>query len=281
MQALPNIPGYELYQRLGGGPLTSVFSARDCGSDSACAVKVIRDDWEDRTTAIKLLQREARAGLAVEHPHIVRFLHAHVTRSPYYLVMELLPGESLRRRLRRDYRLDVPTALWIMRQTAEALAALHKAGFLHGDVKPDNIRLVNDGTASLIDLGFAHRPGENDHFFQKGYILGTVNYLCPELCRDQPSETLNSDIFSLGVTFYEMLSGQLPFPSGDLEQVFAQRCTNPPDDIRRHVKGVSSTLVGLLERLMARDPADRPRAAAVVQQLVALEIATLKRRRSA
>jgi serine/threonine protein kinase len=280
MDPLPSIPGYELYQR-GGGPLTAVYSARDCSTDSPCAVKVIRDDWEDRTTAIKLIQREARAGLAVHHAHLVRFLNAHVTRAPYFLVMELLPGESLRRRLRRDYHLDVPTALWIVRQTAEALAALHQHGFLHGDIKPDNIRLVNDGTASLIDLGFAHRPDENAHFFQKGYVLGTVNYLCPELCRDQPSEALNSDIFSLGVTFYEMLSGQLPYPSGELDQVFAQRCTNPPDDIRRHVKGLPTALVGLLDRLMARDPADRPRAGAVVQQLISLEIATLKRKRSA
>src|SRR5436309_973663 len=159
----PKVPGYELLDRLGGGPLTEVFSARDCAADEACAVKVLRPQWHDQPTAIKLLQREARAGLAVQHPHLVRLRYTHVTRAPYFLVMELLPGESLRRRLRRDYRLDVPTSLWIARQTAEALAALHKAGFLHGDVKPDNIRLVSDGTAILIDLGFAHRPGENAH----------------------------------------------------------------------------------------------------------------------
>src|SRR5271170_5869199 len=118
MQTLPDIPGYELYKRLGGGPITTVYSARDCASDAACAVKVIRDDWEDRTTAIKLLQREARAGLTVRHPHLVRVLQAHVIRAPYFLVMELLPGESLRRRLRRDYHLDTRETLWIVRQTA-------------------------------------------------------------------------------------------------------------------------------------------------------------------
>src|SRR5438093_259157 len=80
-------------------------------------------------------------------PHLLRLLHAHVTLAPHFLVMELLAGESLRRRLRRDYRLDLATALWMIRQTAEALAVLHRADFVHGDVKPDNIRLVNDGTA--------------------------------------------------------------------------------------------------------------------------------------
>src|SRR5262249_19671852 len=142
MQPLPKIPGYELLKPLGGGVLTAVYSARDLADDADCAVKLLRQDWQDRSTAIKLLQREARAGLAVTHPHMVRLLRAHVTRSPYFLVMELLPGESLRRRLRHDYRLDPATALWIARQIAEALAALHRGGFVHGDVKPDNIRLA-------------------------------------------------------------------------------------------------------------------------------------------
>src|SRR5438067_2428895 len=166
MQAPPTLPGYELIERLGGGPLTSVYSAREETTDELCAVKLLREDWEDQPTAVKLLQREARTGLKVSHPRLVRMRHAHVTRPPYFLVMELLPGESLRRRLQRDYRLGVTDALWVARQTAEALAALHRADFLHGDVKPDNLRLVGDGAAVLIDLGFAHRPGENAAFVE-------------------------------------------------------------------------------------------------------------------
>src|SRR5262245_57537015 len=105
MHIVPRIPGFELLQPLGGSPLTNVFSASHCSTDDPCAVKVLRQDWPDRSTAIKLLQREARAGLTVQHPHLVRILQTHVTRAPYFLVMELLPGESLRHRLRRDYRL--------------------------------------------------------------------------------------------------------------------------------------------------------------------------------
>src|SRR5438132_7801113 len=249
MQPLPHIPGYALIQRPGGGPLTSVFSARELASDRNCAVKAIREDWEDQSTAIKLLQREARAGLAVRHPHLVRLWHAHVTRPPYFLVMELLPGESLRRRLRRDYRLDLATSLWIVRQTAEALAALHRAGFLHGDVKPENIRLVSDGTASLIDLGFAHRPGENRLFFQKGYVMGTANYLAPELCDREPSDDPRSDLFSLGVTFFELLTGQLPYRRGTIAQTFERHCSAMPDAISEHVEGLPSSLVTLIGHL--------------------------------
>jgi serine/threonine protein kinase len=230
---------------------------------------------------VKLLQREARAALAVQHPHLVALRDAHVITPPYFLVMDLLTGESLRGRLRRDYRLDVPTAVWIARQTADALAALHRAGFQHGDIKPDNIRLVTDGTARLIDLGFAHRPGENAAFLRAGYVLGTANYLAPELCAGREEADYSSDVFSLGVTLYEMLTGTLPYPAGSLGQTIRRHSCDPPKDIRRHVGTLPPELAALVERLLAHKPADRPLAAAVVQQLVALEIEGFRRRLSA
>jgi serine/threonine protein kinase len=279
MQPIPRIPGYELFDRLGGGPMTAVYSARDTATDLPCAVKLLRDDWEDPTNAVKLLQREARAGLSVRHPHLVRVTHANVTAPPYFLVMDLLPGESLRRRLRRDYRLTFSDAVWIVRQTAEALSALHRAGFLHGDVKPDNLRLTGDGTAVLIDLGFAHRPGENAAFLRAGYVLGTANYLAPEQCEEQPTEGFGSDLFSLGVTFFEMLTGRLPYPPGSLRQTLRRHRCDPPEDIRRSVPNLPLALATLVERLLAHRGEDRPRATAVVQQLVHLEIAALGRRR--
>src|ERR1043166_3855341 len=193
MKALPRIPGYELLACLGGGVTTTVYSAREIETDFPCAVKVLRPDWEAETIAVKLLQREARAGLGVQHPHLVRILEAHVLTPPHYLVMEYLAGESLRRRLRRDYRLDQAAALWVTRQVAEALAALHRKGFVHGDIKPENVRLVDVGQAILLDLGYAHRPGENTAFLEKGYVLGTCNYLAPELCGDQPEDDRSED----------------------------------------------------------------------------------------
>jgi serine/threonine protein kinase len=277
MQSVPTIPGYELFQCLGGGPLTSVWSGRDCRTDEECAVKVLRADWEDQPAAVKLLQREARAGLSVRHHHLVRFRDTHVLRPPYFLVMDLLPGDSLRHRLRRDYRLDAATTVWIARQTAEALAALHRAGFVHGDVKPDNLRLVDDGTVVLLDLGFAHRPGENATLWDHGYVLGTASYLAPELCAEEPEGSLASDLFSLGVMLFEMLTGQLPYPGGSLGQTLRRHFCDPPADIRRRVARLPVGLAALVERLLAHRPADRPRAPAVVQQLIGLEITLLRR----
>jgi serine/threonine protein kinase len=195
--------------------------------------------------------------------------------------MDLLPGESLRDRLRRDYRLDVTEALAVARQTAEALTALHRAGFLHGDVKPDNVRLSGAGSAVLIDLGFAHRQGENADFLRDGYVLGTADYLAPELCDAEPSEEYRSDVFSLGATLFEALTGRLPYPSGSLMQTFRRHRCDPPADIRKLVPGLSESVAVLVTRLLAHRPEERPRAAAVVQQLVRLEISAMGLRRSA
>jgi serine/threonine protein kinase len=278
MQPPPRIPGYHLLRRLGGGPMTAVYEAREADTDTPCAVKVLRPDWPDQETGAKLLQREARAGLDLQHPNLVRIRHAHVLQPPFFLVLDLLPGESLRHRLQRDFRLPLPEALWIARQCAEALAVLHKAGFLHGDVKPENVLLVDDGTAVLIDLGFAHRPGENADFLRAGYVLGTASYLAPELCAPEPSEGLPSDLFSLGVALFEMLTGRLPYPAGSVYQTFRRHRCEPPADIRHLLRTLPAPLVQVIERLLAHRPQDRPRASSVVQQLVKLEIAGLGRR---
>jgi serine/threonine protein kinase len=175
----------------------------------------------------------------------------------------------------------VPTALWIARQTAEALSALHRAGFVHGDVKPDNIRIVADGHAMLLDLGFAHRPGENTAFLQEGYILGTLNYLAPELCSRQPVDGLAADLFGLGVTLFEMLAGQLPYAPGNAAETMRRHDQETARDLRQQGLRLPPGLPELVNRLLSRDPAGRPRAASLVQQLVGFEIAAMSRRRSA
>lgn len=276
-KAIPRIPGYELYACLGGGMLTSVYAARNVETDRPCAVKLLRPDWVDQPVAIKLLQREARACLAVRHPHLVELQDVHVTRPPYFLVMEMLEGESLRRRLRRDYQLDVASSLWIARQIADALAALHRKGFLHGDVKPDNVRMLEEGRAMLLDLGFAHRPGENANLLERGYVLGTANYLAPELCGSQPWDEKKSDVFSLGILLFEMLTGRLPYPAGSERETMRRHQSEAPADLCDHLADPMRGLPELLDRMLAMEAKDRPSALEVVHELIGLEIQTLRR----
>jgi serine/threonine protein kinase len=281
MHAPPHIPGYELLQPLGGGPLTVVYSARKCGTDEPCAVKLIRDSWRDHATAVRFLRREARAHRAVRHPGLVRLLDAHVTEPPFCLVFELLGGESLRERLQRDYALDLRTTFWAARQTAEAVAALHQARFVHADIKPDNVRLLDAGTAVLMDLGFAHRPGDKFARADAGYVLGTANYLAPELCAEDPRDDFAADWFSFGVMLFEMLTGSLPYEPGTLSETLERHLRDEPAArVERVAWAWPPRLTALLEGLLARAPAARPRAALVVHELIALEIAALGYRRA-
>lgn len=271
MTPLPQIPGYELLRPLGGGPLTQVFAGKDCQDNQPCAVKLLRPHWEDPETAILLLRREARAGLAMRHPHVIRYLKAHVLKPPYFLVVRLLEGESLRKRLITQRRIDTTSAINIARQTAAGLAALHQRGYLHGDLKPENIYILPGDQVQLIDLGLAHRPGENAPLIEQGYVLGTPDYLAPEMCAFEPEIDEGADLFSLGVVIYEMLAGVLPYPRGSTHLTLRYHRERRPAEGPVHELALPAPLQGLIWRLLASKSADRPRAAAVEVQLRALE----------
>jgi serine/threonine protein kinase len=274
---MPLATDYHLEQHLGGGPMTVVFAAREIATNRPVAVKFLRSDWEDRDIACCLLRREAQVGLRVKHPNLVPILSAHLDEVEPFLVMERLSGESLRDRLRRDFRLEVSDAVWIIRQAAQAIAVLHQVGYLHGDLKAENLCLTTSGAVVLMDLGFTHRPGDNDRFFAAGYLLGTPNYLAPELCGPQPRDSFAADLYALGVLLFELLTGEYPFPPGTLTQILARHHSDPPADIRKK-RRIPATLARLVNRLLARHPADRPSAKSVVATLIGMEIESLGKR---
>ncbi len=277
MEPLPRIPGYEMIEPLGGGPFTVVWSGIDFAGRRV-AVKLPRRDSGYSKSALTLLQREALVATSVAHPHLIRVRDNHTHERPYFLAMDLLPGESLRARLRREYRLSVNSAIWIARQVAEALSALHLAGFVHGDVKPDNVRLTGAGAAVLIDLGFAHRPGENAEFLERGLILGTANYLAPEICDLNANADGRADLFSLGVMIYELLTGELPFEAAAMAETLRAHLKNRPADLRDQMGPWPPALPRLLRRLLARHPANRPHSAELIRELTVLEIASMRSR---
>jgi serine/threonine protein kinase len=276
MGSAPRIPGFELIQPLGGGPFTRVYSAHDFRADAVVALKHLPDDAPHFDLALTLLRREGRAGLKVIHPNLVRIRTDHTIVRPYYITMDLLRGESLRAALKRRYLLRPKTALWIARQIAEALAALHKRGYLHGDVKPENVRLTDSHSAVLIDLGYAHKPGQNAELLRDGLILGTANYLAPEVCARSATGDYRADVFSLGVMLYEMLTAELPYPAGSTAQTLEAHRTLPPYDLRDRAGAWPRALPALLRRMMAHSPLNRPHAAALVEELTSLEIAALR-----
>lgn len=272
MTAFPIIPGYDLLHLLGGGPMTQVFAARDRLTGGACAVKLLRPDAEDSATGLLLLRREARAGLNVRHPSVLSCRVAHVLREPYFLVLPLLmPGESLRRRMARAPRIEIPALVAIARQIAGGLACLHRKGLLHGDLKPDNVMLLPGNGVRIIDLGSAHRPGENQKLIEKGYILGTPDYLAPELCAFRQETRCSADLFSLGIMLYEMIVGRLPYPKGDTGQTLRNHRDCLPDAIPLEAHPLPAAMIDLMYRLLDNRPENRPSAAALEMQLRILE----------
>jgi serine/threonine protein kinase len=276
MEGLPRIAGFELIQPLGGGPFTRVWSAHDFYTDAIVALKYLRDDAPHFDVALTLLRREARVGLRIAHPHLVRLRTDHTIVRPYYITMDLLRGEPLRSILKRRGSLRVNTALWIARQIAEGLAALHRANYVHGDVKPENVRLTDAKTAVLIDLGYTHKPGENAAFLRDGLILGTANYLAPEVCAQEADADGKADVYSLGVMLFELLTGELPYPAGSAVQTLEAHRTLPPVDLRGRPGPWPRPLPMLLRRMMAHSPLNRPNTTALVDELTSLEIAALR-----
>ncbi|VTR97886.1 serine/threonine-protein kinase [Tuwongella immobilis] len=281
MHRPPHIPGYELFQSLGDGATSIVYAGRDVQTDEEVAVKVLREDWFDDATALQLLRREARTGMAVEHSHLVKILEARLSQPPYFLVMNRITGESVRQRMYREYCLDHSTAIWIARQTADALHALHRANFIHGDVKPDNIRLVDNGHAVLIDLGFSHIPGENQAVLEQGFVLGTPNYLPPEMCDRNAVDHPAGDIYALGISLFEMLTGELPYPTGSVKEVMRRHRVDPAASLWDYPGPWPTALIDLVDAMLERRWQSRPTAMQVVDTLITCEIHSFQVRRAA
>ena len=273
----PAIPGYKPLRPLGGGKYFEVWEARPTDDVVPVAVKFPRPEFADEPNALTLLRREARAGMGVRHPRLGRVIAAHVFTEPRFVVLQLVPGESLRDSIDRRGCLDVRSAVWAARQTAEGLAALHKAGFVHADVKPANVRVTPTGEATLIDLAFAHRPGENRGLVDSGFVMGTAHYLAPELCRRPPTEGQAADVFALGVTLFESLTGELPYPATSAEDAIRKRRTSRPRDLADEPGNWPDRVVDVVRAMLAVDPGERPSAARVVWDLVRAEIDVMGR----
>jgi serine/threonine protein kinase len=261
---------------LGEGTLARVFAAQPAGSPTdrpaPYALKMLRPRWNDRPEAVALLRREASIGRSVAHPHLVAILAAHIHEPPYFVVMPRLAGETLAKLLQRETTLSVRQALWIARQTAEALDTMHRHGLLHGDVKPANLQLAPTGHATLLDLSFA-RPMNDGSSLVDLPLLGTLNYLPPEQIGSTLRSDHRSDIYSLGVVLYEMLAGAPPFEASDLGQLLQMHRQDRPRHLRTVRPDVPTRLANLVRQMLSKEPLRRPQTIdEVIHDFVRLEI---------
>jgi serine/threonine-protein kinase len=282
----PRIVGHwELVALVAEGSWAEVYRARPAGSPLDCpaayAVKTLRPDRQEDAAASGLLAREAWAGRSISHPHLISILEAQLRQVPPLVVMPWLEGTTLAARLAGGRWPDLPEALWIARQAAEALDALDSAGWTHGDIKPSNLFVSPEGHVTLLDLGFARRRGEDGPAAGR-CLAGTPYYLAPECFSHPPRPEIRSDVYSLGIVLYELLSGRLPFERQDLAGLASQHKRTAAPRLCRLAPHLPPEVARLAHEMLAKDPLRRPQTPGeLVARLVGLEIATFTERTAA
>lgn len=256
---------YELLELVGGGGMADVYKARDKLLDRLVAVKILHAQFKSDEEFIGKFHREAQAAARLSHPNIVNIYDVGVSGDEHYIVMEYVPGRTLKDLIRQKGHLPVPEALRIAREIADALASAHAHGLVHCDIKPHNILMMPDGHAKVADFGIARAVTESTMTYS-GNVIGSVHYFSPEQAKGSLI-TPKSDVYSLGVVLYEMLTGQLPFTGETPVSIAMKHLQEEPVAVRQLNPSVPPVVEALVSRMMAKDPAMRPESAELVRSI--------------
>ena len=270
---------------LGQGGFAAVFRARDNTLNRDVAVKVLDLELAPSPNVAERFLREAQTVARLENPHIVPIYKVGRQEEVFYIIMRCIDGPSLRILLERNKKLSVGDAARIARQVADALAYAHKHDIVHRDIKPDNILLDTSGHVLVTDFGIAKAaqaaqaatPGALQ-LTSEGMIIGTPQYMSPEQASGDKLDG-RSDIYSLGIVVYQMLSGTPPFDGPSSASILAQQLTQMPPPIRRVRADVSEEMAFVLERMLEKDPAKRFQTATEVSRALVDALPTAARNR--
>lgn len=247
---------YALGEPIGYGGMAQVYRAHDEVLDRDVAVKLLRDDaFDDDGDLTRASLEEARAAARLTHPGIVHVFDVGSQEGTSFVVMELVPGRSLQRLIRERGRLAAEEAIELTAQVADALAAVHRAGLVHLDVKPNNVLVTPDGRAKLADFGIA-RAASGSSTLPKDEIRGSAAYLAPEQVRGERVDG-RTDIYALGAVLYELLTGRPPFTAENTAALVTQRLVTDPPPPRSINPDVPTDLDAIVLRALAREPEGR------------------------
>ncbi|HEY3499004.1 MAG TPA: serine/threonine-protein kinase [Polyangiaceae bacterium] len=259
---------YEILRRVGKGGMGVVFEARHVTIGRRLAVKFLRSDLGADETRLLRFEREARHCGALHHENITAVLDfAADDAGRPYIVMEFVEGSSLRELIDAEAPLDVTRACELVRQAARGLAAAHDAGILHRDLKPENLMLTRraDGGdwVKLVDFGVARLTEDAGAavLTREGQTPGTAHYLAPELARAEHSARVSSDVYSLGVVLFELLTGRRPHPDGGYHAVLRHVADERAPAVAQFRPDLPAPLARLVDRMLSHDPAERPESA--------------------
>ena len=248
---------YELTERIAGGGMGEVWRARDGVLGREVAVKLLRREYADDETFLERFRAEARHAASLSHPGIASVYDYGEDGGTAFLVMELVDGEALSHRIKREGAMPTAMAVPLIQQAAAALQAAHDAGVVHRDVKPANLLVTADDQIKITDFGIA-RARDQVPITRTGEVVGTAQYLSPEQALGRPA-TPRSDLYALGVVAYEALTGRRPF---DADTVVATAVAQVHDAPEPLPDDIPPQVADQVLKAMAKDPADRPVSAA-------------------
>jgi serine/threonine protein kinase len=252
------IPGYQILEKLGAGAMATVFKAKQLSLDRDVAIKVLPKRLSENPEYVERFYKEGRAAARLNHNNIVQAIDVGSARGYHYFVMEYVEGKTVYDDLSKGQAYDEAVALDMITQIAEALAHAHERGLIHRDVKPKNIMITTDGVAKLADMGLAREAAdEGAAQMEAGRAYGTPYYISPEQIRGEVDIDFRADIYSLGATFYHMVTGRVPFDAPTPSAVMHKHLKEvlvPPDHIN---PALSVGVAEVIEVMMAKKREDR------------------------
>jgi eukaryotic-like serine/threonine-protein kinase len=268
------IGDYRLLRRLGRGAMAEVYLAEQISLRRQVAFKILKRELAKDATYVRRFHMEAQAAAALVHAHIVQIHEVGCVEGVHYIAQEYVAGQNLRELLLRRGPPDVKLVVSIMRQTAAALAKAADQGIVHRDIKPENIMLTKAGEVKVADFGLARISGEGDslNLTQTGMTMGTPLYMSPEQVEGKPLDP-RSDIYSFGVTCYQMLAGEPPFRGETALSVALQHVKAQPERLENRRADAPPGLCRIVHKMLVKDPKERyPDARELLRDLRALEI---------
>lgn len=250
---------YEVVSHIGQGGMADVFLAVDTILNRQVAIKILRADLSTDAVSILRFEREAQAAAALAHPNIVEIYDVGDYKGHHYIVMEFVPGKTLKQVIRSRGPLVNEEAVDIMKQLCSAVAEAHSRGIIHRDIKPQNVIVKADGSIKILDFGIATAKGSMQ-LTQANNVMGSVHYLAPELAKGE-SASPQSDIYALGIVLFEMLAGDVPFKADQAVQIALKHMREPMPDIRSLNSSVPQSVANIITRATAKNPKLRYRSA--------------------
>ena len=243
---------YEVVQHIGQGGMADVFLAIDTILNRHVAIKILRSDQSTDAISILRFEREAQAATTLAHPNIVEIYDVGEYKNHHYIVMEYVAGKTLKKVIRDRAPLLNLEAVDTMKQLTSAVAEAHKRGIIHRDIKPQNVIVKSDGSLKILDFGIATAKG-SAQLTQANNVMGSVHYLAPELAKGEPASP-QSDIYALGIVFYEMLTGDVPFKADHAVQIALQHMREPMPSVRKANPNVPQSVENIIIRATAKNP---------------------------